>query len=158
MAAPKANYCPYKEYWFGPGEEPQTKPAGFRFKRGTLLKLRPEYQTSQYQTLEAGVVLEGAAIVPRLPLQHILLLLNYDSNLVKHRVFDPLDRHPQYVEATEHKFTFLVGEKMETVTLTVWGKYYTSRHNEMWIKARKIRTHPAKKPKKRGKGFSFDEI
>lgn len=88
----------------------------------------------------------------------VLLLLNYDSNLIKHRVSDPITFKSQYVEATEHTFTFLVGEKMETMTLTVWGKYYASRHNEMWIKARKVRTHPVKKPKKRGKGFSFDEI
>lgn len=85
-----------------------------------------------------------------------MMLLMYDSSLVQKRVWNEKDGKYQYVEATEHLFTFLWGEKMGTLTLTVWGQWYGDVHNEMWRKAHKPRKPPQKKRKKCTKGFSFD--
>jgi len=147
------NYCPYKEYWFGPGDEAQAKPAGFRFKRGALLKAKPGY-LSNFRSLENGRVLTTPIDFSE---NSVVFLLSYDSNILNFKVTDPYSLKSKLVETTEHTFTFLHGEKIWTFVLKTWGQHCKNRHNEMWCKARKALKHPAKKPKKHPKGFCFDD-
>lgn len=156
MPGKKPDYCPYKEHWFGPGEEAQAKPAACKFKRGSLIRVRPHYLGGGYATPETGREFDLSPELRRIDENSVMMLLMYDSSLVQKRVWNEKDGKYQYVEATEHLFTFLWGEKMGTLTLTVWGQWYRDVHNEMWRKAHKPRKPPQKKPKKRAKGFSFD--
>ena len=142
-------YCPYKEYWFGDGYA--DKPAACKFKRGALLKLKKGYART-YESEQSGVRCET------LPKEGaVLFLLDYNSELVKDRVWNLGNEHYSWIEVTEHKFTFLFGEKFEVFVVKTWGEHYSSWHNEMWHKARKDCRPPIKKPKKRGEGFIIDE-
>lgn len=169
MNKKKPVYCPNKEYWFGHGEEAQAKPAGCRFKRGALLKPRqsrnPVFGVG-YETVAAGKVVTLSPELRYIDTDSVLFLLDYNSEIVRRKVWidsitigrvsgKPMVQ--EWIEATQHTFTFLFGEKMGTLVLVTWGDGYKSLHNDMWHKARKPRQPPQKKPRKPPKGFSFDD-
>lgn len=84
------------------------------------------------------------------------MLLDYDCGFVHRKEFTDVGVNRKWVLSTEHIFTFLLGEKIFTFTLAVWGDFFKNHHNTMWMKARKPRKPPLKKPKKRTPGFSLD--
>lgn len=159
-------YCPYKEYWFGSGEEAQEKPAGFKFKRGTLLKLKSkrwmndESYFTHYHTHYDGNQPNGRAVTfpEGFTEKTIALLVDYDSEISRTKFWDPCFWKSTWTSTTKHTFTFLYGEKWQSVVLHVWGQENErNRHNEMWHKARKPRKLPKKKRKRLGRGFAFED-
>lgn len=165
MNKKKPVFCPYKEYWFGYGEEAQAKPSGFKYKRGTLLKLKSTLATG-YETVANGKNISYTNGLRHVDDKSVLLLLNYDSTIVSRRVLlndvtmswaNSKASIYEHVEAVKHQFTFLFGEKIESLTLVTWGEAYKTTHNEMWHKARHPRVLPQKKRKKPPKGFCLDD-
>jgi len=155
-------YCFYKEHWFGATKEAQEKPSGFRYKRGTLLKIKNAGFLSQVRHQRALNSFNPYGRQLTLPKgftkDTIALIYDYDSELGKIREWNEVDDKYEYVETVKHTFKFLFDGRWDTVTLEVWG-YYKERnfHNQMWHKARKQRKLPKKKRKSFGSGFSFDD-
>lgn len=158
----KQEHCPNKEHWFGEGEEAQAKPAGFKFKRGTLLKVKDKGVLSNYSHNASYQRFEPYGRKVTVPQgfdeDTIFLIYDYNSEEGKIRMWDEYNRKNTYVPTVKHTFTFLFGERWDSITLEVWG-LNTNRdmQNEMFHKARKFRKPPKKKRKKYGGGFAFDE-
>lgn len=158
----KPQFCPYKEYWFGPGDEAQAKPTGCKFKRGLLLKLRDVEYIRPYCTdktkwaAPSGRKIECSA---KLDANTIIMLIDYDSRFEKVRIWNEDNAKNEWVEGICHDFMFLHGEKLHTLSVTLWGQRLPREdQNKMWHKARKPRVLPKPKRKTLRTGFMFDEM
>jgi len=160
MKKRKQDFCPYKEYWFGNEEEAQEKPAGFKYKRGTLLKLRRKSYLPNARWERSLATFSPNGRTLRFPSgfdsNTIIMIFDYDSEPGKIKLWDDRKDKGVWVKTVLHTFTYLCGEKWESITLEVWGDN-CKLHNEMWHKARKPRKPPMRKQKRRPASFSFDE-